>query len=396
MTRLVQRHFTADASSRAWGVLSTSSRVGYILADVAYGGILEAGVSWNGVFAVTSIVLVAAAVLVMALMPTRAPDASPALAPVQTPRIKGGDKSLRASRRSRQAAKGTHSEDSHPLVTGRAEEQHDMESIAPTGIAADESRSVAQHETTSRQEDTAEGSGSLAGLVREPAFWLITCATGALTTIGKTKSLTPFYLTDHVEMSAGYSAMVSSLFSVGAALSALAGGFLWARATPRQRVVGVGMALSILVAAMLTLTGSAAGPVTPDVAIAGSACVLVAGLTYGAPYYVPSNVFAIRYGKSKSGGLTAVLDIAGYGSELALLGIVSRVMPDWSAVWGIMSGVAVAALICSVGFLIVIARAAAPETAGFSPTLTQEQAVAGDGAPDVETPGPAVRGRRSS
>jgi len=284
MTRTVQLWFSPEDSARAWGVLSTSSRVGYISADILYGALIELGFNWGQLFLATSGFLFLAICLVFAFLPCEPPQNVAA------------------------AEANTREEESKHLI-----HLQNQPTAPPQGRGG--------HATANE--------GYWLAMVKRGVFWGILITVGALTSVAKVKSLAPLFLNKYVGLSVGYSTMTTSLFSVGGAVSALVGGYVWPALSPTSRTKLVGGLTAILVASFASLafmvqTGIRSG-------FLSVALLLVVGLSFGLPYYVPSNVFAVTFGKHKSGGVTAVLDVFGYGCEILLLMLTSYILQHSSA-----------------------------------------------------------------
>ena len=280
MTRTVQLWFSPEDSARACVVLSTSTRVGYISADILYGALIELGFNWGQLFLATSGFLFLAICLVFAFLPCEPPQNVAA------------------------AEANTREEESKQLIHLQNQPQ------APQGRGG-------------------ANEGYWLAMVKRRIFWGILITVGALTSMGKIKSLAPLFLNKYVGLSAGYSRMATSLFSVGAVVSALVGGYVWPKLSPTSRTKLVGGLTAILAASFASLafmvqTGTRSG-------FLSVALLLVVGLSFGLPYCVPSNVFAVAFGKHNSGGVTAVLDVFGYGCEILLLILTSYILQHSSA-----------------------------------------------------------------
>ena len=302
MAWTVQRWFAPAQSAGPWGVLSTASRVGYIASDLLLGALVQSGYSWGSLYLVTATALVLCAAGVQLHLP----------APRRRLSRPGGDK------RTGDTAQGPRGPD--------------LERSAGCGAVCAPNGPEPCASMPHRPSKAAQSAGpcdpgprppshrppqSLRALLRDATFWALLGSFSALTAIAKIKSLAPLFLTEYIGLAPGAASMTASAFSAGAAASAVGGGLLWPHCSPGARLWAIsGLCLALFVGcgafAVLVWAQARGG------ALAG-ALLLGLGLAYGAPQYVPSNVFATERGRGNIGGLTAALDVGGYACELATL-----------------------------------------------------------------------------
>ena len=258
MTRIVGRSFRPSEFGRVWGILSTSSRVGTILATFGL-GILVATVSWPVLLMIASGV----GLLIALAFNVSQTFAATRLAECQA--IDIGSEEQNAVR------KTSHPFDGTTLMT------------------------------------------AIGHFCRSGQFWLITGSLAALTILWDFLLFLPIFLKETVGMSDSGASMTSSAFPLGSFISVLAGGFVFDLLSRRATAWLMGGLL-------LTATGCIGAfclmqflSVSDQVAVGMSLILLfMFGLCIAPCYYIPMSVFSIRFGGPHAGFLVALLDAVAF------------------------------------------------------------------------------------
>jgi len=263
MTRIVGESFDPPEYGRVWGVLSTSSRAGAIIATLVLGGLI-AVTSWQGVLIVAGGlgVLVAAG---FAIVQTRA-----------SARLNEYRTAHRANDES--AAALNEAEDpGHPLYNSSLPD-------------------------------------ALLQFAKSGQFWLITISLTGMTIMWDFLQLLPLFLQDTLQLSDSNAAMVSSAFPWGSLISVFAGGFLFDSMSRRNMAWIMGGLLILATGCIGTFYVMQFRTPPEGTAVGISVALLfLYGVCIAPCYYIPMSVFSIRFGGPHAGFLVALLDAIAFG-----------------------------------------------------------------------------------
>lgn len=303
MTRIVGQSFHPTEFGRVWGVLSTSSRVGTIIATFGL-GILVATVSWP------TLLLVASGVgLVVAV-------------------------AFNVSQKS------------------AAMRLHVIQSAVVVG------------ETAGSQEDDEEiSSHPLDGLSLQAAvwqfclsvqFWLIVGSLSALTIMWDFLLFLPIFLKDTVGMSDGGASMTASAFPIGSFISVLAGGFVFDLLSRRTTAWLMGGLLLIATGCIGLFYQMQFMSVSDSVAVGMSVVLLfIFGLCIAPCYYIPMSVFSIQFGGPRAGFLVAVLDAVAFFANFVFYWFAGEwAEQSWTLFLSILGAVAFISAILTFAFML--------------------------------------------
>lgn len=250
MTKLIGNWFNSRQLGRVWGVISTSSRTGTILATFSIGTLLR-WMDWRKALSLTSILGFAVAVLVF-LMIREKPS-----------------KLLRESR----SAKPT---EVHPFA----------------GMSLKK---------------------AFREFLRSKQFLLMCGMMMGLTILWDFLNFVPLYLHDRLQMTSANSAIASSAFPIGSLISVLLGGYLFDQLSQQllARLMGAYLFITILSLSFLLILPDL--PFDPTQQTLGTLVALfIFGFTVSPAYYLPMSIFSIRFGGPHSGFLSAFLDAIGF------------------------------------------------------------------------------------
>ncbi|MBL8811257.1 MAG: MFS transporter [Planctomycetaceae bacterium] len=263
MTRIIVNWVAPSEYGRAWGILSTSSRVGTLTATFILGSVL-AWLSWRGMMGIAAGLGLAAAIFYSVCMTERPVDEeAPTLQPLKNP---FGEESQAQSK------------PAHPF------DGLTLQQFLPHVL------------------------GSL-------RFWLICGSLMGLTILWDFLLLVPMYLQDTLHLTEAQASRAASAFPLGSLISVLTGGFVFDKLKRRTTAwvmagllsIAAGCLLSFPMLAELKLTGTAA-------AVAPLGLLFLFGVCVSPCYYIPCSVFSIDFGGPRSGFLVSLLDAVGFAA----------------------------------------------------------------------------------
>ena len=309
MAKLIDHWFQPDKYGRVWGVLSTSSRVGTIIATFVLGALL-AYMSWR------SVLLAAAGV--------------------------GGLVVLYCLFRLKE----------HPL---------------PEPEKIGDNKSVAAEETndTPHPFDGTTLAQALKCFLVSSRFWLITGSMMGLTILWDFLNFVPIYLRETLEISESEAAMATSAFPAGSFVSVLVGGYVFDRLDRGKMAVVMGILLTIATGCILSFQfmqgwGLEKGtPFMPELGLAKDspfylslALLFVFGLCVSPCYYLPMSVFSIEYGGIHAGFLIALLDALGFAAFAVFAPIAGALAEDsWASFFALLVAISVTSILTTTLFL---------------------------------------------
>ena len=263
MTRIVGATIAPSEWGRAWGILSTSSRVGAILASVGLGALIAVA-PWRTVLAVVG----GTGVLVAGLFAVIQKHAAAKLA---------------GSRQQNADSPNAHAE-----------------------LAVDPLHPL--YEKTVGQ--------ALWRFACSRQFWLITVSLTGMTILWDFLQILPLFLQDTLNMSDSGASVAASAFPWGSLLSVLAGGFLFDAMSGRRMAWAMGGLLFVATCCVGAFYAMQyyAPPTGTDVSLS-VVILFIYGVCIAPCYYIPMSIFSIRFGGMHAGFLVALLDAIAFGGN---------------------------------------------------------------------------------
>ena len=190
-------------------------------------------------------------------------------------------------------------------------------------------------------------------------FWRAAAALSSTCVLKRTlETLAPvFFFASSSVVSQGEAAQLASAWPAGILASMLVGGVFFNRASARGKVA--------LILAMMGVTFGgcvALAAVSATIADTRAEVWLRVLLTFstafgiGLPYYVPIGMFAVRFGGSSSGVVSAYLDVVAFVVSAVFLALLRPVLDEagaagWFAMWRALAAVSLAMVACNFVFL---------------------------------------------
>ena len=279
MAKIITNWFRADEYGSVWGIISTSSRVGTIIASLALGAML-AFTSWRVVLLVGAGIGVVCTLLFWFIL-KEAPDIAegslPGVAPVPP---------------------------ESAFETGNPYE------------VAEVPESSKMSEPGEHPLDGKPLSAAVGYFFLSPQFWLITASLMGLTVLWDFLSFLPNFLQASFDFSDEQAAMAPAAFPFGSLISVLFGGFVFDKLSRRRMAVVMGLLLLIATVCMGAFYGMTFMELTPSRAL--PLCIgllFVFGVCVSPCYYIPMSVFSIEFGGPHSGFLISFLDVFGFAAS---------------------------------------------------------------------------------
>lgn len=272
MTKIVGSWYPESRYGQVWSIISTSSRIGTILAGLALGYLLSL-IEWRGVFVFSAVMTLGVVVFLWFTMKDHPED-------VGLPSLKDHRDSKRA---------------------GSAEEN---------GEGAEQIVDESPHRLDSLTTWQACGQFVLSG-----RFWSIGFSIVFLTIVMDFLTFIPIYLSESLGISASKASMAGSTFPAGMFTALVLTSFVYDRLSKKQLVVVLGGLLAISSTCVLALWNLDLVPenVRTPTAIA---TIFLLGLSISPAYYIPMSVFSVSFGGKHSGFLVSLIDVFGYCGAL--------------------------------------------------------------------------------
>lgn len=300
---LISRWFVPRRHGSVWGILSTSARVGTLVAGLLLGSLLESQ-RWPFLFQVVAGMLLVALVLCVVFLKERPRDVGllPAaeLAALQAEAGEGGDPALDED-------PDTPDEDAPHALDG---------TTVPEALRA---------------------------FFASKRVWLICLSIGCITVLVEFTNFHPLYMTGVLGLGADDAARATSAFPAGMFLATLVGGFTYDRLSPAGKRNALGGTLLVAFACALALLAlprvglGEAGRFYAVVAVLG-----VFGAAVAPGYYLPMSVFSIRFGGPHCGVLIGLIDAFGYFATGLFSSAAGRILEDfgWDPLLGVLAATA--------------------------------------------------------
>ena len=289
-----------------WGVLSTSSRVGTLIATFVLGGLLGT-LSWQNMLHVSATLGVVVAILFLF---TVGKETKTAIEPNTAE---------------------PESQESHPLDG-----------------------------TTLPQ--------AIGRFVVSPQFWLITLSLAALTIMWDFLLMVPLYLQQTMGLSKAAASKTASAFPLGSLVSVLCGGYVFDRLSRRSMAWVMGGLLAIATGCvfvfyqMPNLNLAEGQPASLSLVL-----LFVFGLCVSPCYYIPMSVFSIEFGGPHSGFLVALLDALAFAANAAFYYYAGEwAEKSWGGFLIVLVGVCAVSAVAT--WLFLVGEARKQQTAEAQPT----------------------------
>ncbi len=296
MAKLIGHWFQPNEYGRVWGIVSTSSRVGTIIAMYFLGRLLVV-LSWRWLLLVSG-GIAGVVVLWCALMLRERP------------------------------AKSSVSDDDLVESEDRRDAPHFLDG------------------TTLPQ--------AISRFAASPRFWLITGSLMGLTILWDFLLFVSIYLKQTLNISAAEASMAAAAFPAGSLISVLVGGYVFDKLSRAKMAVLMGGLLTLATGCVLSFYLMPNWNLDPKTAGDLSVALLfVFGLCVSPCYYIPMSVFSIEFGGIHSGFLIALLDVFGFGAS-AVFSYFAGGWADqsWSLFYAVLLAVAVWSLLTTFCFLL--------------------------------------------
>lgn len=258
MARIIINWFPPRQYGRVWGILSTSSRVGTLLATFCLGSLL-AWMSWRGMLWLAAGLGIATFAAFSLLLKERPDTANHLSDDPDTPA-------------------GPPPAPPHPL-----------------------------HGTSLSE--------AIPKILTSPRFWLIAGSLMGLTILWDFLLFVPMYLQDTLGLSAADASQAASAFPFGSLLSVLAGGFVFDKLKRGTTAWVMGLLLTIATGCLVAFLVLPHFDLSSRTSLWISLGLLfVFGLCVSPCYYIPMSVFSIEFGGPHSGFLIALLDAMSFAA----------------------------------------------------------------------------------
>jgi MFS transporter, OPA family, sugar phosphate sensor protein UhpC len=257
MAALIRTWYPPEQHGRVWGVISTSSRVGVMVATLFLGQLLVWNVPWRHLFYVSFGVGV-----LMFLV-------------------------------------GFFFLKSGPEKVG----------LSPLTVAPDiQDEEVPLHPLDGHT--TKEAARRFWGSKR---VWLISITMALTTILMDFLNFIPVYLAESLKLDSGVAGKAATAFPAGCFVAVLGAGFLYDKLSKKNRVFGIGgMLVSGVISLGILWALPGLGLNAGESYYVAVFCVFLFGLAIAPAYYIPMSVFSISYGGPHCGFLICLLDMFGY------------------------------------------------------------------------------------
>jgi sugar phosphate permease len=298
MAKLINNWFRPDQYGKVWGVLSTSSRVGTIIAMFGLGYLLEV-LGWRSVLLVAS----GAGGLIVFYCLFRLKN----------------QPSAQAASAAAESGKNSELKESKPA--------HPFDG------------------TTLPQ--------ALTHFFGSRRFWLITLSMMGLTILWDFLNFVPIYLKETLDVTAAEAARTTTAFPAGSFVSVLIGGYVFDKFDRGRMALVMGGLLAIATACILTLQ------LVPEMGLGKNSSIYLTiallftfGLCVAPCYYLPMSVFSIEYGGIHSGFLIALLDAIAFGASAVFMFFAGTLAEQgWNVFYGVLIAVSAVSMVVTFLFL---------------------------------------------
>lgn len=293
MAKLIANWFTPNQYGRIWGIISTSSRVGTILATLTMGALLHS-LDWRQSLLVTA--SIGGVLLLLSLFLVK----------------------------------------EHPHHANEA------------SITSLEDRHCNHHFYQVPLQKAFLSS------LKNKRFLLISASMMGLTILWDFLNFVPLYLNEALGFSSADAALATSSFPVGSLISVLVGGFLLDKMPRKKFTLLMAFYLTVAVCSLILLYALPILELSNNQKVTTTLMTLfLFGFTVSPAYYLPMSIFAIEYGGPHSGFLIAFLDAIGFAASVVFSFVGGRIATSggWGYFLGLLISIAFLSLLATVWFL---------------------------------------------
>lgn len=310
MAVVIQNWFVPWRYGSAWGVLSTSARLGSMVSFIFLGQLVD-DLGWKKLFMVAGAVVVVALIVCGLFLRERPRD-------LGLPTAKETAAALKEAGEAPEEGEAEVAEEDHPLFG--------------TTISA-----------------------ALKVFATSLPVWLICTSVGFLTIeMQAFTDFLPLFLNKAVGMNPETAGTVSSAFPAGCFVGVLAGGPLIDRLGPygtRNGIIGMLLGSVACVGALVLLP--TAGLAGGSLAFVTGALLVVYGISIAPAYYIPMGIFSIRFGGPHCGILIGIVDAVGYFFAAGFQAVAGGVAEThgWNGFLALLGAAALASVVLMGAFL---------------------------------------------
>lgn len=272
MAGIIRVWYPPTKYGRAWGMISTSSRLSASISLVFLGALLTL-FAWQNIFRIAGIIALCVMALIAFYLKARPEDAG------------------------------------LPPLSGVA----DPEAGTPHFL------------------DDKNPAEALWAFTRSGRFWLICMSIMCTTILMEFILFLPLYLSSFEGVSSAQASAFSVAFPIGCVVALIAGGFLYDGVSRKGRIGLLGGMLggtTVCVAALWALNGLPVVPVGVKFPLA-IAILFFYGLMLAPAYYLPVSIFSNEFGGRHCGFLVGLVDMAGYCASMLYLIAGGRMVVNW-------------------------------------------------------------------
>ncbi len=190
---------------------------------------------------------------------------------------------------------------------------------------------------------------------RADRFWLVCASLMCTTLLMALVSFTGLYLAQSFDVSAGEAATAATVFPFGCLVAVLLAGFVYDRLTRNHRTFFMGASLvgaCLCIAGLIWITGA---PYDSNVRFGiALGLILLFGVCVAPAYYLPMSVFSVEFGGRRSGVLVGFIDATGYAAEAVFMPLAGRLADQpggWTNFLWLLFVIACVALFSTAMFL---------------------------------------------
>jgi OPA family sugar phosphate sensor protein UhpC-like MFS transporter len=185
--------------------------------------------------------------------------------------------------------------------------------------------------------------------------WLISLSMMGLTIMMDILNFLPLYLKESLDIPSAKAATIAFFFPAGSFTSVLLGGYLFDKLSKKSVAKLVGILLTLAVGSLIVMIiVPEFGLSAKGKEYATIGCLFVFGFTVSPPYYLPMSIFSIKFGGPHSGILIALLDVAGFAATIPfnfVAGILADQDGGWIKFFILIIAIAIISLFVTVWFL---------------------------------------------
>jgi OPA family sugar phosphate sensor protein UhpC-like MFS transporter len=301
MAKIILNWFRPSEYGRVWGVLSTSSRIGTLVATFLLGGLL-AYLSWRLMLTLAAGAGVVTVVIFAFFLKER-----------------------------------------------------------PAGKAATLGEDIADaipKETSPHPLDGTTLPQAVTVFLKSRQFWLITASLMGLTILWDFLLFVPMYLEDTLNLSVADASKAASAFPFGSLISVVVGGYFFDRLSRRSMAWVMGSLLALTAGCIAVFFMMPQFDLTQEALTSLSLGLLfLFGFCVSPCYYIPMSVFSIEFGGPHSGFLIALLDALAFASNAVFYYYAGEIAQEgWNIFLLVLMAVAIWSLLTTFLFLAGEAR----------------------------------------